>query len=38
LQRRYRLPSDTLVYDLQYRFKCGRCNSRDIDVSIEVDK
>ena len=38
LQRRYRVPSDTLVYDLQYRFKCGRCNSRDIDVSIEVDK
>ena len=26
LQRRYRIPSDTLIYDLQYRMKCHHCN------------
>jgi hypothetical protein len=28
LQRRYRMASDLLVYDLQYRLRCGRCNRR----------
>lgn len=28
LQRRHRVPSDTLLYDLQYRFHCKRCNRR----------
>lgn len=26
LQRRHRLPSDTLLYDLQFRLRCKRCN------------
>ncbi len=28
LQRRYRLASDTLVYDLQFRLHCKGCNRR----------
>ena len=28
LQRRYRLPSDTLVFDLQFRLRCSHCNRR----------
>jgi len=28
LQRRYRLASDTLVYDLQFRLRCRQCNRR----------
>ena len=28
LQRRYRLASDTLVYDLQFRLRCSHCNAR----------
>jgi hypothetical protein len=28
LQRKYRLPSDMLIYDLQYRLRCNHCNSR----------
>jgi hypothetical protein len=28
LQRRYRVPSDTLVYDLQFRLRCSHCNRR----------
>ncbi len=27
LQRRHRLPSTTLVYDLQYILRCTRCNA-----------
>jgi hypothetical protein len=27
-QRRYRLPSDTLVYDLRYRLRCQHCTRR----------
>ena len=26
LQRRYRVPSDTLVFDLQFRLRCKGCN------------
>jgi hypothetical protein len=26
LQRRHRLPSDTLAYDLQFRLRCKYCN------------
>ena len=29
LQRRYRLASDTLAYDLQFRLRCEGCNRRD---------
>jgi hypothetical protein len=28
LQRRHRLPSDTLVFDLQFRLRCSHCNAR----------
>ncbi len=28
LQRRYREPSDTLVFDLQFRLRCYACNRR----------
>ena len=28
LQRRYRLASDTLVFDLQFRLRCKGCNRR----------
>ena len=28
LQRRYRLASDMLVYDLQFRLRCSHCNRR----------
>jgi hypothetical protein len=27
LQRRHRVPSDTLIYDLQFRFRCSRCRA-----------
>ena len=27
-QRRYRLASDTLIYDLQFRLRCKGCNRR----------
>ena len=26
LQRRHRVPSDTLVFDLQFRLRCSHCN------------
>jgi hypothetical protein len=29
LQRRFRLPSDTLIYDLRYRLRCTKCDSTD---------
>ena len=28
LQRRHRVPSDTLVFDLQFRLRCSHCNGR----------
>ena len=28
LQRRHRVPSDFLVYDLQFRLRCSHCNAR----------
>ncbi len=28
LQRRQRVPSDTLVFDLQFRLRCSHCNAR----------
>lgn len=35
LQRLHRLPSDTLIYDLQYRLRCQHCNRRDgFDIGI----
>jgi hypothetical protein len=38
LQRRHRVASDTLVHDLRYRLKCGKCNNRDqFKISI-IDK
>ena len=27
LQRRYRLPSTTLIYDLQFRLRCSHCRA-----------
>ena len=27
LQRRHRVSSDTLIYDLQFRFRCSRCRA-----------
>jgi hypothetical protein len=38
LQRWYRLPSDTLVYDLQYRLRCRHCNRRDGFTIAVVDR
>ena len=28
LQRRHRMPSDTLVFDLQFSLRCSHCNRR----------
>lgn len=28
LQRTRRLPSDTLIFDLQFRLRCAHCNAR----------
>jgi len=28
LQRRHRVPSDTLIFDLQYRLRCNQCGRR----------
>jgi hypothetical protein len=28
LQRRHRVPSDFLVYDLQFQLRCSHCNDR----------
>ncbi len=28
LQRRHRVPSDTLVFDLQFRLRCAHCHCR----------
>src|SRR3546814_4717040 len=33
LQRLHRLPSDTLVYDLQFKLHCRQCNRR---TSFEI--
>ncbi len=39
LERHYRLPSDMLVYDLRYRLRCGKCNSRDrFEITIEESR
>ena len=36
LQRRYRLSSTTLVYDLQYRLRCRHCRAdRGFEIVIE---
>jgi hypothetical protein len=37
-QRRFRLPSDTLLYDLQFRFRCKRCNLRSGFTIAVVDR
>ena len=38
LQRRHRVPSDTLVYDLQFRFRCSHCNRRSgFRITIEAE-
>jgi hypothetical protein len=35
LQRLHRIPSSTLIYDLQYRLRCQQCNRRDgFDIGI----
>jgi hypothetical protein len=35
LQRLHRVPSDTLIYDLQFRLRCRHCNRRDgFDIGI----
>ncbi len=28
LQRQHRVPSDTLIFDLQFRLRCAHCNGR----------
>ena len=39
LERRHRVPGNTLVHDLRYRMRCQRCNtSRDIKVTVEEMK
>jgi hypothetical protein len=35
LQRVHRIPSDTLLYDLQFRLRCSHCQRRD-DFKIEL--
>lgn len=35
LQRRHRIPSDTLVYDLQFRLRCQHCNrTKGFQISV----
>ena len=35
LQRRHKIPSTTLVFDLQYWMRCARCNRREgYEISI----
>ena len=35
MQRLYRVPSDTLLYDLQYRLRCRHCNARrDFRITV----
>jgi hypothetical protein len=36
LQRLRRLLSDTLVYDLKFRFRCRKCNSRRDTFEVTV--
>ena len=39
LERRYRLASDTLVWELRYRLRCSKCNSRDrFEITIEDER
>ena len=38
LQRRHKIPSDTLVYDLQWRVKCEFCKRPDGYTIVIVDK
>ena len=39
LQRNHRVPSDTLVYDLQYRLRCKHCNrTAGFEISILDDR
>jgi hypothetical protein len=36
LQRLHHLPSDTLVYDLQYRLRCIKCRAdRGLEIIIQ---
>ena len=35
LQPLHRIPSDTLVCDLRFRFRCGKCNGREFKVTVE---
>jgi hypothetical protein len=36
LQRTRRLPSDTLIYDLQFRLRCSYCNERrSFKISVQ---
>jgi hypothetical protein len=35
LQRKHRIASDTLLYDLQYRLRCAHCNrTRGFGISV----
>ncbi len=35
LQRRHRIPSDTLIYDLQFRLRCLGCRAfTDFEISV----
>ena len=36
LQSHFRVPSDTLVWDLRYRLRCSKCNAKDrFEIVIE---
>jgi hypothetical protein len=35
LQRLHRIPSDTLVCDLKFRFRCRKCNGGEFEVTVE---
>jgi hypothetical protein len=39
LQRLHRFPSDTLIYDLQFRLRCRHCNRRSgFRIAVEDDR
>jgi uncharacterized OB-fold protein len=39
LEKRHRVPGNTLVHDLRHRMRCQKCNTtRDITVTVEEPK
>src|SRR5271163_2094551 len=37
--KKYRTPSDTLLYDLQFRLRCGHCNrNHSFEISIATTR